>query len=312
MQRLFILDTGVSLPDRLGSIQSCLTDGNDLRTVIKGLEHNPDGITIDHQAGRIYWTNMGSSLVENNGSIESAKLDGSDRKIVVPKGTIGVHTPKQITYAAKSRTLYWCDREGMKVMRCGFDGSDVEVLVSTGSTEEDRNDLLKHCVGIAVDESQGYFYWSQKGPSKGNQGQIFRSRIGKTMTTSNPEERCREMVLDNLPEPIDLEVDEKGQSLFWTDRGDPPKGNTLNRFALGDVATIITRRAAPDILARHLHEAIGLSIDHTGKKAYVTDLAGGVYAINLETKEKNVLFQELGDLTGVALCKDSDNMSAKI
>ncbi|KAK8087498.1 hypothetical protein PG994_002472 [Apiospora phragmitis] len=302
-QRLYILDTGFSLSERIGSIQSCRTDGSDLRTVVGGLKHNPDGIAIDHQAGRMYWTNMGAKLKNNDGYLESARLDGSDRQTVVPTGSVGVFTPKQIALAAKSKKLYWCDREGMKVMRCNLDGSDQEVLVSTGATDEDREDTSRHCVGIAVDESRGCFYWSQKGPSKGDQGCIFKSPM-EVAAGVKPEERPREVILGGLPEPIDLEIEEETQTLFWTDRGDPPRGNTLNRISLGELAAATAEKPVKsDILARRLHEAIGLSVDHKNTKAYVTDLAGGVYSIDLETKEKTVLFPELGDLTGVALAQ---------
>ncbi|KAK8095060.1 L-carnitine dehydrogenase [Apiospora hydei] len=298
-QRLYILDTGFSLPDRIGSIQSCLTDGSDLRTIIGGMKHNPDGIVIDHAAGRMYWTNMGAKLATNDGYLESANLDGSDRKVIVPPGNVGVFTPKQIALAVKSNKLYWCDREGMKVMRCNPDGSDREVLVSTGSTDADRADTSRHCVGIAVDESRGCFYWTQKGPSKGDSGRIFRSKIDETAA---PEERPREMILGGLPEPIDLEIHEETQTLFWTDRGDPPRGNSLNKISLEELAGATAEKPVKsDILARRLHEAIGLSVDHKNQKAYVADLAGGVYRIDLQTKEKMVLFPELGDLTGVAL-----------
>lgn len=301
-QRLYILDTGFSLPDRVGSIQSCLTDGRDLRTVVGGLRHNPDGIAIDHQAGRMYWTNMGTRLESDDGSLESARLDGTDRRVVVPTGNVGVFTPKQLVLAPKSHKLYWCDREGMKVMRANPDGTGREVLVSTGATAADREDTARHCVGVAVDESRGCFYWTQKGASKGNGGRIFRSPLAVPAGVA-PEDRPREVLLSGLPEPIDLEIDEASQTLFWTDRGDPPRGNTLNRISLADLAAA-AKAGQPlksEILARRLHEAIGLAVDVESGKAFVADLAGGVYSIDLETREKTVLFPELGDLTGVAL-----------
>jgi hypothetical protein len=42
----------------------------------------------------------------------------------------------------------------MKVMLCNIDGSGVEVLISAGSTAEDRTDMCRWCVGIIVDESK--------------------------------------------------------------------------------------------------------------------------------------------------------------
>ncbi|WYZ35332.1 hypothetical protein EsH8_I_001608 [Colletotrichum jinshuiense] len=233
---------------------------------------------------------MGSSFKSDSGSIERANLDGSDRTTIVPAGTVGVFTPKQITIAKESRKLYWCDREGMKVMRANLDGSQLETLISTGNTEDDRLDQRKWCVGIAVDEQRGFFYWTQKGPSKGNQGRIFRAPI---QSHRGDIDRHIEVVFDKLPEPIDLEMDEKSGTLYWTDRGDPPSGNTLNR-------AVVSTGGKQQTLAIRLHETIGLSLDENAGVVYVTDLAGGVYAIDVKTREKKVLFAELGDITGIA------------
>ena len=60
-----------------------------------------------------------------------------------------------------------------------------------------------------------------------------------------------EIVFDNLPEPIDLELDLKNRVLYWTDRGDPPRGNTVNR------ASIDAKPKAPEIVLTHLMEGIG-------------------------------------------------------
>ena len=66
----------------------------------------------------------------NDGSIERADLDGTNRRIIVPQG--GTFTPKQIQLDKKNGKLYWCDREGMRVMRSNLDGSQIETLVETG------------------------------------------------------------------------------------------------------------------------------------------------------------------------------------
>jgi len=287
LPRLYILDTGlINFPNQQGRIVSCNTDGSDLRTIFDNMSTMPDGIAIHNNY--MYWTNMGPTFKSNDGSIERSRLDGSERTTIVESGIIGVHTPKQITIAPKSGKLYWCDREGMKVMRANLDGSDVEVLVSTGSTAQDREDMCRWCVGVTVDETNGYFYWSQKGPSKGKQGRIFRAQI------NNPSQI--EVVMINLPEPIDLEIDEETQTLYWTDRGDPPKGNSLNRVYVGG-----GEPSNQEILAKRLHETIGLALDKKAGVAYVTDLSGGVYEVGLKSREKKVLFAELGDLTGIAL-----------
>lgn len=304
-RRLYLLDAGFSehRPFR-GRILTCATDGSDLRTLIPDLATLPDGITIDREAGHFYWTNMGTDFKTHSGSVERADLaDGGNRTVVVPPGTKGVFTPKQIVLTRRDKKLYWCDREGMKVMRANRDGSGVEVLVSTGdeADEAHRRDLTRWCVGVAVDEARGWFYWTQKGPSKGGQGRIFRARIdgppaGPSPSSSfDPAARPDvQVVHDHLPEPIDLELDEASQTLYWTDRGDPPLGNTLNRAAVG-------LGGEPQVLAIRMHETIGVALDREADVAYVTDLAGGLYAVDIKTRKKTVLFSELGDLTGIAL-----------
>ncbi|KAJ8113474.1 hypothetical protein OPT61_g4407 [Boeremia exigua] len=150
-------------------------------------------------------------------------------------------------------------------------------------------DKLNWCVGIAVDAARGEVYWSQKGGSKAFQGRILRGKIGDVTGT-------REVVFEGLPEPIDLEFEAESGMLYWTDRGDPPRGNTLNR------ARVVREKAGEvEILSSRLHEAIGLAVDVGAGKAYVADLAGGVYEIDLVSRKKKVLFPELGDLTGIAL-----------
>src|SRR5438876_9083133 len=105
--RLFVLELS---GDRIHSMSA---DGSDRKVIVDGC-HLPDGIAVDTAAGHIYWTNMGSSPGTNDGSIERADLDGGHRRMIVPPGT--TFTPKQIQLDKKSGKLYWCDREGMRVM----------------------------------------------------------------------------------------------------------------------------------------------------------------------------------------------------
>src|SRR5262245_19106626 len=97
-----------------GRIFSISTDGSNVRTLVTGCRH-PDGIAIDAALGHGYWTNRGVPS-RNDGSIERADLDGGNRTAIVPEG--GTFTPKQLILERNSRKLYWCDREGMRVMRC--------------------------------------------------------------------------------------------------------------------------------------------------------------------------------------------------
>lgn len=291
-KRLLVLDCALSTPKYSGGrIISTNTHGSTTKDVVSNISTLPDGIAIDHSSQHMYVTHMGSALSTNSGSIMRYNLDGSDPQPVIRAGSIGVWTPKQTTFVEHSgrKWIYWCDREGMKVMRACVDAlpATPEVLLSTGNPA-DGDDKMKWCVGIAVDAVRNIVYWSQKGVSKGFEGRIFRASISDV-------EGTKEVLFEKLPEPIDLEFDEHYNVLYWTDRGDPPRGNSLNRAYVGE------KRGQVEILATRFHEAIGLALDKTERKAYVSDLAGGVYEVDLQSRKKKVLFPELGDLTGIAL-----------
>src|ERR1700757_3051255 len=108
-----------------GRIHSVNADGSDRKVIVTGARI-PDGVVVDSQAGHIYWTNMGVPS-KNDGSIERADLDGQNRRTIIPEGE--TFTPKQLHLEKKSGKLYWCDREGMRVMRSNLDGSKIETLV---------------------------------------------------------------------------------------------------------------------------------------------------------------------------------------
>ena len=220
--RLFVLELS---GDRIHSMNP---DGSDRKTIVTD-GRLPDGIAVDVEAGHIYWTNMGIPNL-NDGSIERADLDGGNRKVIVPQGV--THTPKQMHLDKANGKLYWCDREGMRVMRANLDGSQVETLVERGRGDKDQLDETRWCVGITIDPKFGKIYWTQKGATKGGLGRIFRANIeipkGETPTNRSDIE----VLFDHLPEPVDLELDLANRILYWTDRGDPPRGNTVNRVPI--------------------------------------------------------------------------------
>ncbi|WP_050421625.1 3-hydroxyacyl-CoA dehydrogenase [Bradyrhizobium tropiciagri] len=281
--KLFVLELS---GDRIHSMNP---DGSHRKTIVTDCRF-PDGIAVDHEAGHIYWTNMGIPNLDD-GSIERADLDGKNRKVIVPQGV--TYTPKQLHLDKENGKLYWCDREGMRVMRANLDGSQVETLVETGRGDKDRKDQTRWCVGITVDPKRRHIYWTQKGPDNGNLGRIFRANIEIPKGETPANRTDIEVLFDHLPEPIDLELDLANRVLYWTDRGDPPRGNTVNRAP-------IEKKAEPEILITHLMEGIGLSLDVPGNRMFVTDFAGSVYSADLDGKNERNFLCAQGNLTGIA------------
>jgi DNA-binding beta-propeller fold protein YncE len=226
--RIIFLDLGA------GRILSANPDGSDLQTLVSEGRKLPDGLVVDVAAGHLYWTNMGNPKA-NDGSIFRSDLDGRNMTTIIAPG--GTFTPKQLQIDKPNAKLYWCDREGMRVMRANLDGSKIETLIDT---------------------SQLY---------------------------------------DKLPEPIDLDLDLASRMLYWTDRGDPPRGNTVNRAPLDAPRG---GRPSPEIIFSNLMEGIGLALDPKHSRMFVTDFAGSVYSANLDgSGRKTLLFAE-GNLTGIA------------
>src|SRR5258707_3958418 len=197
--RLFFLDASG------GRIVSVNPDASDRKVIVTGAGPIPDGIVVDAEAGHIYWTNMGNPI-KNDGSIERVDLNGKNRSTIIPEG--GTFTPKQLHLEKKSGKLYWCDREGMRVMRCNLDGSKIETLVDSSKGDQLPGlDATKWCVGITVDPERGKIYWTQKGPTKGGTGRIFHANIEIPKGATTADRSGIEVLFDNLPEPIDLELD---------------------------------------------------------------------------------------------------------
>ena len=113
----------------------------------------------------------------------------------------------------------------MLVMRSNLDGSKIETLIQTGQGYSDRRDATKWFVGITVDVERKQIYWNKAG-----KGRIFRAstEIPNGQTAANRTDI--EVLFDDLPEPIDLDLDLNNRMMYWTDRGDPPRGNTVNRL----------------------------------------------------------------------------------
>jgi DNA-binding beta-propeller fold protein YncE len=286
--RLFFLSVSA------GRVFSVNPDGSDLKTIVEEGRRLPDGIIVDVAAGHIYWTNMGNPNA-NDGSIERADIDGRNLTNIVPAG--GTFTPKQLQFDKKNRKLYWCDREGMRVMRVNLDGSHIETLVESGHGDVDRRDARNWCVGIALDVEGGKIYWTQKGPDNAGQGRIFRANLEIPKGQTPSKRKDIEVLFDGLPEPIDLDLDLPNRMMYWTDRGDPPRGNTVNRAPM-DAAP--GKRKDPEIVFNHLMEGIGLALDLKGGRMFLTDFGGSVYSANLDGSNKKTLLVAEGNLTGIA------------
>jgi len=289
-RRLFFLDLGA------GRVLSVNPDGSDLKVIVEEGRKLPDGLAVDAAAGHLYWTNMGS-LKANDGSILRSDLDGKHMTTIIAPG--GTFTPKQLQIDKANGKLYWSDREGMRVMRASLDGSNIETLVDTSEGDARPGpDAKKWCVGMALDVTEGKVYWTQKGGDNAGEGRIFRANLDIPRGQTAAQRTDIELLYGDLPEPIDLELDSHNRMMYWTDRGDPPRGNTVNRAPM-DPAPAGARKE-PEIVFSHLMEGIGLALDRKRGRMFITDFAGSLYSANLDGSDQKTLLFAQGNLTGIA------------
>jgi hypothetical protein len=136
-------------------------------------------------------------------------------------------------------------------------------------------------------------YWTQKGEDDSGHGRIFRASINMPRGQAPMDRLDAEVLLEGLPEPIDLELDLEHRVLYWTDRGDPPRGNTVSRRP-------IAGQLNQEIVLGHLMEGIGVALDVRGDRMFVTDLAGCIYSAHLDGSEKRPIAMAQGNLSGIA------------
>src|SRR5262249_25492276 len=96
----------------------------------------------------------------------------------------------------------------------------------------------------ALDLQGGKIYWTPKGQDTPGRGLL--SRANRRLRPARPpaDRQDVEVLFDGLPEPIDLDPDLANRMLYGTDRGDPPRGNTVNRAPI-DAAP--EKRQEPEI-----------------------------------------------------------------
>lgn len=287
-----------------GNIQRIDIRTGDSAVLVDGVTAVPDGIAVDLRRRHVYWTNMGEPVAPagrsptsdsaldfhaKNGSLERVDLDGTHRTTIIPQGSFV--TGKQLVGAWSQGRLYWSDREGARVLSARLDGTDLrdEVVVATDTA---RRIVRNQCVGVAVDEQAGLLYWTQKGASKGNDGRIFRTSLRTPIAA-----RVVEELWSDLPEPIDLHLDVRAGLVYWTDRGAPPLGNTLN---CAPIPPLGAHGAEVTVLAGDFREPIGLAVDTDAGVAYVGDLSGEIRAVDLDGTGERRLIRATGGFTGIA------------
>ena len=99
-----------------------------------------------------------------------------------------------------------------------------------------------------------------------------------------------------------MDLDLSTRLMYWTDRGDAPKGNTVSRAPMDPPKAFDpAHRSDRQILVRGLAEAIGIALDLPNKRMFYTSLGGEVGTSGLDGAGAKLLLTNQGTLTGITI-----------
>ena len=151
----------------------------------------PRSITLDVDAGKMYWTQIGFSA-----GIQRANLDGSNIENLVEMGLFDPAV--SIALDVDAGKMYWTQVGfSMGIQRANLDGSNIEDLVEM--------DLFSGSIpdGIALDVAAGKMYWTDTGLGKIQRANLDGSNVEDLVT--------------GLDGTRGIALDVSGGKMYWTD-----------------------------------------------------------------------------------------------
>ena len=235
----------------------------------------PLGIALDLAAGKMYWAD---GFWNTPGKIQRANLDGTGIETLV---VADANAPSGVALDIPSGKMYWTDWSTRKILRANVDGSEVEDVVTTGSSPSGivldlaarkmywteatdqqspgrirRADLDGSKVediitqgtiqprGIALDRTEGKLYWIDS---------AFSSR--KVQRANVDGSNVEDVVVDGFVFPWGIALDTSARKMYWTDSGT----DTIKRADLiGSNIEDLFKRDVEAPRAIRLHAATGM------------------------------------------------------
>ncbi len=166
---------------------------------------------------------------------------------------------------AAAEKIYWTDRGSSSIHRSNLDGTNSEILISSG---------LDGPAGIAVDSASLKMYWVEEG------GHIRRADLnGSTV----------ENLLFAGGEPTDIVLDQPPGKMYWTERA-----ATRIRKANLDGTD------AEDVIDT-LFDPYGIDLDRVAKKIYWVEGSAAIMRANLDGTQAETEWTDNGLVRDVAV-----------
>lgn len=230
-----------------------------------------EGIAVDPEAGRIYWT-------AGQGKVLRANFDGTEVEELaeVPCG-MGYLT--DIVVDRVRDKLYWghiTDCPSYDIYRANLDGSVVEIV-------KDYNQPT----ALALDAQKGKIYWSQD-----QRRALMRADLDTLFET-----KFDERITDDVSIPWGLAVNTETSRIYWTDNA----RGTIERSDLNGKNR--------SVLISGLDEPMDLALDVSGGKIYWIEAGSdAIRRANLDGSEVEDLFTGLPGSQYLALAFTSSRI----
>src|SRR6266550_2146785 len=220
------------------------------------------------------------------GQVLSMNPDGSGKKLLAS----GAPLPDGIVVDVEAGHIYWTNmgvpnKNDGYIERADLDGGNRKTIVPPGVTFTPKQ--------LHLEKESGKLYWSDREGMRVMRANLDGSELETLVQTGEGDADRRDLTRWC----VGIAVDPDRGHIYWTDRGDPPRCNTVNRAPM-DAGR--KGRPAPEILFTHLMEGIGIALDLKGGRMFMTDLGGSVYSARLDGSKPTVLLMAQGNLSGIA------------
>lgn len=229
-----VAQTGIYWLNTPTGIERMDADGTNRQTLISWeVSAAPQGITMDLEGEKLYWTDWIAKKVLR------ANFDGSNIEDLTIEG---LSLPEGIALDVFNQKMYWVDSGTKKIQRANMDGTDQEDIVVYPAVNFD---------GIAVDAEAGKVYWTLWGAG---------SAVGKVNRANLDGTDIEELVA--IPNGIlkGLDLDIAAGKMYWTDCSH----DKIQRANLNGTGK-------EDLITEELSTPNAVSLDLNNQKMYWTD-----------------------------------------